>query len=74
MSFFRTKKAQGGLIVLLLTPLACQSSSAGFRYPDSPRGEIVDTYHGKAVADPYRWLEEDSSACLLYTSPSPRDS
>src|SRR5687768_5435662 len=27
------------------------------RYPPSARGEVVDTLHGTAVADPYRWLE-----------------
>jgi prolyl oligopeptidase len=30
-------------------------------YPESPRGETVDTYHGVTIADPYRWLEEMDS-------------
>src|ERR1700740_3222687 len=32
-------------------------------YPPAPRGNVVDDYHGTAVADPYRSLEElDSPA------------
>jgi prolyl oligopeptidase len=27
-------------------------------YPPAPRDAIVDDYHGTAVADPYRWLED----------------
>ena len=40
--------------ILLVTP-----AESKLDYPDSPRGTTVDDYHGTAVADPYRWLEED---------------
>ncbi len=30
-------------------------------YPVTQRGEVVDTYFGVEMADPYRWLEDDMS-------------
>lgn len=48
------------LIFLLFTgitfPLWAQ-----VQYPVTPKGEVKDTYFGKEVADPYRWLEDDRS-------------
>ena len=39
------------------------SSGAGaWDYPVSPKGAVSDDYHGTQVADPYRWLEDPSSA------------
>jgi prolyl oligopeptidase len=32
-----------------------------FRYPKAERGDQVDDYHGRQVADPFRWLEDTDS-------------
>ncbi|MEW6278260.1 MAG: prolyl oligopeptidase family serine peptidase [Candidatus Eremiobacterota bacterium] len=45
------------LAVLLASPVL----SKPWEYPESPRGEAVDSYHGVEVDDPYRWLEEPDS-------------
>ena len=31
-------------------------------YPETRKGEVTDNYHGTEVADPYRWLENDTAA------------
>jgi prolyl oligopeptidase len=35
---------------------------AQFRYPPTRKVEQVDIHHGTKVPDPYRWLEDDTSA------------
>src|SRR4029453_9023115 len=37
------------------------SGAATLVYPATKRGDTVDDYFGTKVADPYRWLEGDSS-------------
>lgn len=32
------------------------------KYPETHKGDVVDTYFSESVADPYRWLEDDRSA------------
>ena len=32
------------------------------RYPEVHRDGTVETLHGEAIADPYRWLEDGDSA------------
>ena len=50
-------------VLLFFVVISCQdSSSAILEYPETQRGSVVDTLHGTAVPDPYRWLEDDRSA------------
>ena len=38
------------------------SPSAKLTYPETKKGDLVETLHGVRVPDPYRWLEDDNSA------------
>ena len=46
------------LVSIALPPLPALASEA-ITYPDARRDEIVETLFGEAIADPYRWLEND---------------
>jgi prolyl oligopeptidase len=48
--------ARLALAVILVVP--AQAGAQQLKYPAAPRAEVVDTYFGRPVADPYRPLED----------------
>jgi prolyl oligopeptidase len=55
------------LMTLLIAAVVISCKDGGsektieLKYPDTKKGDVVDTYFGVDVADPYRWLEDDRS-------------
>ena len=41
--------------------IGCQNNVQQIKYPDTRESDHTDVYHGVAVTDPYRWLEDDMS-------------
>ena len=51
------------LLMTMATVLLSTSASAqGIQYPKADKDGTVDNYFGTEVEDPYRWLEDDTSA------------
>jgi len=48
-------------MVNLLSASCGRSTNENLKYPDTRKGDVVDTIFGVPVADPYRWLEDDMS-------------
>ena len=47
-----------GIASLTITPAMAQDMPRS-DYPETRRGDVVETIFGEEVADPYRWLEDD---------------
>ncbi|MCM2254557.1 MAG: prolyl oligopeptidase family serine peptidase [Vicinamibacteria bacterium] len=54
----RMRSAAVVVLALASPPVTAQTRP---EYPDSRRQDLVETLHGVAVADPYRWLEDIDS-------------
>ena len=48
-------------LLLITTMLFTGSAAAQLKYPAAATDNVIDDYFGIKVADPYRWLENDSS-------------
>lgn len=51
--------------VLLLSGImvmSCTSPKKKLVYPETTKVDTIDVYFGTEVPDPYRWLENDTSA------------
>ncbi len=48
-------------LVLLIAACSKTEKSAVSKYPVTKKGDVVDTLFGTAMADPYRWLENDTT-------------
>ena len=46
----------------MTVPLVPHTPSLPLRYPVTRHADQVDDYHGTRVADPFRWLEDDTAA------------
>ncbi|HQQ97007.1 MAG TPA: prolyl oligopeptidase family serine peptidase [Cyclobacteriaceae bacterium] len=50
-----------GLLVVLASCSTKQETAPVSQYPVTEKGNVVDTLFGTPVADPYRWLEDDTT-------------
>jgi prolyl oligopeptidase len=48
-------------LLLLSFPLLVSAQLQASQYPETKKTDVKENYHGTAVADPYRWLEDDKS-------------
>ena len=50
------------LFTIAMATITLATSAQNINYPVTPRDNTVDEYFGTKVPDPYRWLENDTSA------------
>ena len=49
-------------LIVLTGVLAACSTETPMEYPETKKVDTSDVYFGTTVADPYRWLENDTAA------------
>lgn len=50
------------LVLILAALVSSCAKKFPMIYPDTKKEVVIDTFFGQAIADPYRWLEDDRSA------------
>ena len=60
--FYPSEIMRKALFTIAMTTIALAASAQKINYPTTPRDNAVDEYFGTKVPDPYRWLENDTSA------------
>ena len=58
------KIRRSAFLVLTLAMSALHSPAAPAQYPPTDKQAVSDTYHGVAVSDAYRWLEESGTPAV----------
>lgn len=53
------------ILITAMAAIAAGAVAGELKYPDAPKSETVDTYFDLKVSDPYRPLENDTSASTL---------
>ncbi len=51
----------GAILIMMAGDSDAEERASSLEYPEAPRSETVDDYHGRKVADPYRPLEDPDS-------------
>ena len=55
----RVSSALIGAALLSTAAHVSAETTPGLQYPDTRQQDLVETQFGEAIADPYRWLEND---------------